>query len=188
MAETRLLVVFALLQVMCFSIREVSASTCHISGFVHGKKGRYCHKEKNGPDNCCVADKRYPQFRCSPAVSAKTPSILTVNIFDNGEDELGISLCDGRFHSNNELLVSLSSGWLRLDGKNRCNNKIRISANGRSVVAKVVDECDSVNGCDAEHGFEPPCRNNVVSGSLGVWKALKLNESIGELKVTWSDV
>ncbi|TVT97907.1 hypothetical protein EJB05_56833, partial [Eragrostis curvula] len=188
MSDTRILVVFALLQVMCFTIREVSATntTCHTSGFIHGK-GRNCHKG-NGLDNCCVAGKRYPQFKCSPPVSAKTPAILAVNRFENGADGAGMTSCDMRFHRNKELVVTLSSGWLRLDGTNRCNKKIRISANGRSVLAKVVDECDSVNGCDDEHDFEPPCRNNVVNGSPGVWKALRLNESTGELKVTWSDV
>nr|CAB3499295.1 unnamed protein product [Digitaria exilis] len=93
-----------------------------------------------------------------------------------------------RFHHDKEKVVILSSGWMKLDGTNRCNKKIRISAKGRSVLAKVVDECDSVHGCDEEHDFQPPCRNNVLNASPGVWKALKLNESIGELKVTWSDV
>ncbi|KAF8672387.1 hypothetical protein HU200_049591 [Digitaria exilis] len=74
---------------------------------------------------------------------------------------------------------------MKLDGTNRCNKKIRISAKGRSVLAKVVDECDSVHGCDEEHDFQPPCRNNVLNASPGVWKALKLNESIGELKPVW---
>jgi hypothetical protein len=103
---------------------------------------------------------------------------MVFTIFDNGNS-----------HLNKERLVILSSGWLRLDGTNRCNKKIRIRAkNGRSVRAKVVDECDSVNGCDEEHGFGPPCRNNVLNASPGVWKALRLNGTIGEVKVTWSDV
>lgn len=66
---------------------------------------------------------------------------------------------------------------------------IRVAAgNGRSALARVVDECDSVNGCDAEHNFEPPCPNDVVDGSPAVWKALGLDEGVGEFKVTWSDV
>ncbi|CAN6323650.1 unnamed protein product [Urochloa humidicola] len=186
MVDIRVLVVFALLQIMCFPFHEVSAATCHASGFIHGT-GRNCNRE-SGLDSCCIKGKHYPQFRCSPPVSAKTPAILTVNIFDNGEDETRMTSCDMRFHSDKELVVILSSGWQKLDGTNRCNKKIRVHANGRSVLAKVVDECDSVHGCDAEHSFEPPCRNNVLSASPAVWKALKLNESIGELKVTWSDV
>jgi hypothetical protein len=116
---------------------------------------------------------------------------MVFTIFDNGEGgaDIRITSCDQRSHLNKERLVILSSGWLRLDGTNRCNKKIRIRAkNGRSVRAKVVDECDSVNGCDEEHGFGPPCRNNVLNASPGVWKALRLNGTIGEVKVTWSDV
>lgn len=64
---------------------------------------------------------------------------------------------------------------------------IRITANnGRSTTAKVVDECDSRNGCDAEHAYQPPCRNNIVDGSDAVWKALGLNEDLGVVDVTWS--
>ncbi|KAG0549073.1 hypothetical protein BDA96_01G223400 [Sorghum bicolor] len=74
-------------------------------------------------DSCCVAGKRYPQFKYA-----------------------------------RRRQRTAGHTWLRLDGANRCNKKIRISAtNGRSVLAKVVDECDSVNGCDEEHDFGPPC-------------------------------
>lgn len=187
MVDTRLLVVFVLLQIMCFPFHEVSAATCHASGVIHGM-GRNCNRE-NGLDSCCIAGRRYPQFRCSPPVSNKTPAIMTVNRFENGEDHVTrMTSCDMRFHRDKELLVTLSSGWLKLDGKNRCNKKIRVHANERSVLAKVVDECDSVNGCNEENDFEPPCRNNVLNASPGVWKALRLNQTIGELKVTWSDV
>ncbi|KAF0906535.1 hypothetical protein E2562_011515 [Oryza meyeriana var. granulata] len=193
MANTMLLAVFALLQVMCFlstsPVHGVSAAagSCHASGYVHGKETR-CPK---GSPDCCVVGKSYPRFRCSPPVSAKTPAILTLKVFDNGEDG-GPTSCDMRFHRNTELVVALSSGWLRLDGgaRRRCNGRIRVAAaaNGRSVVARVVDECDSVNGCREEDGYSPPCRNNVVGGSPAVWKKLGLNESVGEFEVTWSDV
>ena len=63
---------------------------------------------------------------------------------------------------------------------------IRITAsNGKSVTAKVVDECDSVNGCDAEHAGQPPCKNNIVDGSSAVWNALGLNQDLGIVGVTW---
>ncbi|KAJ0084588.1 hypothetical protein Patl1_30643 [Pistacia atlantica] len=42
-------------------------------------------------------------------------------------------------------------------------------------MAKVVDECDSVSGCDKEHAYQPPCGNNTVDGSNAVWDALGLN-------------
>lgn len=55
-------------------------------------------------------------------------------------------------------------------------------------MAKVIDECDSVNGCDAENSFEPPCRNDVVTASAAVWKALAIPEAqIGYYDVAWSD-
>uniref|UniRef100_A0ACD5ZEH3 Uncharacterized protein n=1 Tax=Avena sativa TaxID=4498 RepID=A0ACD5ZEH3_AVESA len=200
MANTKLLAVFALLQVLSLHlhVHGVSASaasiahqhkkpggSCHISGFLQGKSHK-CNRS-HGSD-CCASGRRYPQFKCSPPVSAKTPATLTLNSFAEGGDGGGKSFCDNRFHPDSQKVVALSTGWLRLDGTRRCNKMIRINGNGRSVLAKVVDECDSVNGCDAEHNFEPPCPNNVVDGSPAVWKALGLRESIGEFKVTWSDV
>jgi hypothetical protein len=113
---------------------------------------------------------------------------LTLNSFARGGDGGGPSFCDNRFHKDNELVVALSTGWLRLDGTHRCNKMIRISGNRWSVLAKVVDECDSVHGCDKAHNFEPSCANNIVDGSPAVWKALGLNKNIGEFKITWSDV
>jgi len=121
-------------------------------------------------------------------VSADTPAILTLNSFARGGDGGGKSFCDNRFHKDTELVVALSTGWLRLDGTRRCNKMIRINGNGRAVLAKVVDECDSVYGCDAEHNFEPPCPYNDVDASPAVWKALGLKEAIGVFKITWSDV
>lgn len=62
---------------------------------------------------------------------------------------------------------------------------------GKTVNAKVVDECDSVNGCDAEHAYQPPCRNNIVDGSAAVWAALGYKTSdpeYGQTAVTWRDV
>ncbi|KAI4970733.1 putative ripening-related protein 4 [Hordeum vulgare subsp. vulgare] len=202
MANMKLLAVLAVLQLLSLHlhVHGVSASAvssahkptqprgggkCHISGFLHGVAGK-CNRE-HGSD-CCVAGHRYPQFKCSPPVSAETPAILTLNSFAAGGDGGGKSFCDNRFHKDSELVVALSTGWLRLDGTRRCNKMIRINGNGRFALAKVVDECDSVNGCDAEHNFEPPCPNNDVDGSPAVWKALGLNEDIGEFKVTWSDV
>ncbi|KAJ0101991.1 hypothetical protein Patl1_03851 [Pistacia atlantica] len=65
----------------------------------------------------------------------------------------------------------------------RCGKNIKIRAsNGKNVIAKVVDDCDSVNGCDEE----PPCRNDIVDGSDAVWHALGLNTEVGVVDVTWS--
>lgn len=127
----------------------------------------------------------YPKYSCSPPVTSSTPAKLTLNDFSPGGDGGGASECDGQYHSNSERIVALSTGWYA--GGSRCLKSIRITAqNGRSTTARVVDECDSQRGCDAEHAYQPPCRNNIVDGSDAVWKALGLNEDLGVVDITWS--
>nr|DAD28517.1 TPA_asm: hypothetical protein HUJ06_029985 [Nelumbo nucifera] len=121
----------------------------------------------------------------SPPVTSSTEAILTNNDFSQGGDGGGPSKCDDSYHNNSGLIVALSTGWYA--GGSRCEKMIRITTqSGASVTAKVVDECDSVNGCDAEHANQPPCRNNIVDASDGVWNALGLNIDDGEVSVTWS--
>ncbi|CAL4942496.1 unnamed protein product [Urochloa decumbens] len=105
-----------------------------------------------------------------------TPAVMTVNGFQRGE-EGGPSECDGHFHSDGDMIVALSTGWYA--GGRRCRKAIRITSarTGRSVVARVVDECDSRRGC----------RDNIVDSSAAVWKALGLDTDAGEVPVTWSD-
>ncbi|KAE8712268.1 Ripening-related protein grip22 [Hibiscus syriacus] len=132
-------------------------------------------------------DQIYPTYTCSPPVTSSTKAKLTNNDFSEGGDGGGPSECDERYHSNSELIVALSTGWY--NGGSRCGKMIRIRAsNGRSVTAKVVDECDSRNGCDKEHAYQPPCKNNIVDGSDAVWRALGLNKDLGIVDVTWSMV
>ena len=114
----------------------------------------------------------------SPAVSAHgTRAVMTVNGFQKGEEGGGPSECDGKYHSDNDLIVALSTGWYA--GGKRCHKKIRITSvqNGRTVEATVVDECDSRHGC----------KNNIVDTSKAVWKKLGHDTDIGEVPVTWSD-
>ncbi|KAK9273893.1 hypothetical protein L1049_018705 [Liquidambar formosana] len=75
-----------------------------------------------------------------------------------------------RYHSDNTPVVALSTGWFNKKG--RCLNNITISANGRSVMAMVVDECDSTMGYDKEHNYQPSCDNNIVDASRAMWEAL----------------
>ncbi|TKY48553.1 Kiwellin protein [Spatholobus suberectus] len=139
--------------------------------------------QSSGTLNC--KGKSYPQYRCSPPVSSSTQAILTLNDFSEGGDGGGPSECDEKYHANSERAVALSTGWY--NNGSRCLKMITITAsNGRSVTAKVVDECDSVNGCDKEHAGQPPCRNNIVDGSQAVWDALGLDSDVGEAPVTWS--
>uniref|UniRef100_K4ATN5 Uncharacterized protein n=1 Tax=Solanum lycopersicum TaxID=4081 RepID=K4ATN5_SOLLC len=112
----------------------------------------------------------YTTYKCSPPVTDNTKAILTLNSFENGGNGGGPSECDNQYHSDDTPVVALSIGWY--NGGDRCLNYITISANGRSVKAKVVDECDSTMGCDDEHDYQPPCPNNIVDASKAVWEAL----------------
>ncbi|CAI0452921.1 unnamed protein product [Linum tenue] len=77
-------------------------------------------------------------YSCSPPISAHTKAILTYNNFEKGGDGGDPSECDGKFHSDHDLVVALSTGWY--NGGSRCKKKIRIMHKGKSVEATVVDE------------------------------------------------
>ncbi|WOG87873.1 hypothetical protein DCAR_0207105 [Daucus carota subsp. sativus] len=127
----------------------------------------------------------YTTYSCSPPVTDSTAAILTLNDFSEGGDGGAASSCDEKFHANSELVVALSTGWF--DGRSRCLKEIIITAsNGNSVTAKVVDECDSMHGCDEEHAGQPPCDNNIVDGSAAVWNALGIDQDLGRVDVNWS--
>jgi hypothetical protein len=101
----------------------------------------------------------------------------------------GPSECDGKYHPNSQRVAALSTGWYA--GGTRCGRQIRINGNGRSTTATVVDECDSRNGCDAQHAGQPPCANNIVDVSAAVWSALGVSpnsDMYGFMPVTWQDV
>nr|CAD1840443.1 unnamed protein product [Ananas comosus var. bracteatus] len=123
--------------------------------------------------------------RMSPSVTAETPTTMTLNSFAKGGDGGGPSDCDNKYHPDDEIVVALSTGWF--DGMSRCLKNIMINVNGNSVLAKVVDECDSVNGCNKDYDFQPPCANNIVDASPAVWKALGIPKEVGEHSITWSD-
>nr|XP_034594161.1 uncharacterized protein LOC117855869 [Setaria viridis] len=160
--------------------RRELADGCQQSGTLRPDKGHSC-------DECCKAGKSYPTYRCSPpVVSGSTKAIMTLNDFDAGGDGGDPSKCDEKFHKNTERVVALSTGWYA--GGKRCGKNVRINAKGKSVLAKVVDECDSLHGCDSEHAFQPPCRPNVVDASQAVWDALGITgDEVGEYGITWSD-
>ncbi|KAF7088491.1 hypothetical protein CFC21_091592 [Triticum aestivum] len=106
-----------------------------------------------------------------------TPGVMTINDFDRGEG-FGPSECDGRYHSNRDMVAALSTRWY--EGGRRCERMIRITSThtGRTVEAKVVDECDSKQGC----------ADDIVDTSLAVWKALGLDANADDAAViTWSD-
>ncbi|KAI3493503.1 hypothetical protein L1887_41895 [Cichorium endivia] len=163
---------------------DVDAQSCKASGKLRGKKPPH-GQCVNDPD-CCKPGKLYTTYTCSPSITKHTEATLTINDFEKGGDGGAPSECDKKYHSNDTPVVALSTGWYN-KGK-RCSKFINIHYKGKSVKAKVVDECDSTLGCDAEHGFQPPCPNNIVDASKAVWKSLGVPKSDwGEAKVTWSD-
>ncbi|PKA53101.1 Putative ripening-related protein 2 [Apostasia shenzhenica] len=152
----------------------------YLQGEPHG-----CNTEHES--KCCMSGRSYPRYSCSPAVTGhQTTATMTVNSFAGGGDGGGPSECDQKYHGDDEMVVALSTGWY--EGGSRCSKNIRIEANGRSVLARVVDECDSMNGCDSLHGFQPPCANDVVDVLPAVWEALGMNgDDVGKYAITWSD-
>nr|TKW15787.1 hypothetical protein SEVIR_5G260900v2 [Setaria viridis] len=123
----------------------------------------------------------HPSNCSSPAVPERggTPAAMTVSGFQFQQDEDGglPAACDGRYHSDRDMLAALSTGWYA--GGRRCHRRIRFASarTRRAVEAEVVDECDSRRGCGC----------NVVVTSPAVWKALGLDTNVGEVPVTWSD-
>ncbi|KAJ4828183.1 hypothetical protein Tsubulata_025064, partial [Turnera subulata] len=105
-----------------------------------------CNQENDS--DYCKAGKYYTTYTCSPPVTTNTKAFLTLNSFQKGGDGGGPSECDNQYHSDDTPVVALSTGWF--SNKSRCHNNITINGNGRSVVAMVVDECDSIT---RKHGY-----------------------------------
>ncbi|KAF8027226.1 hypothetical protein BT93_E0210 [Corymbia citriodora subsp. variegata] len=136
--------------------------------------------------DCCVEGKMYPVYWCSPLVSGYTSAHLTLNSFEKGKDGGGPSECDNKYHSDDLLIVALSTGGF--DNMSRCRHNITINGNGRSVVAMVVNECQSTMGCDADNDYQPPCGNDIVDASRAVWEALGVaKDNWGWVNITCSD-
>ncbi|KAJ1702087.1 hypothetical protein LUZ63_001866 [Rhynchospora breviuscula] len=156
---------------------------CRSNGIVIGKVIKNCNTENDS--ECCEPNRSYPKYYCSPPVTSNTQATMTLNSFVKGGDGGDKPAC-GNYHADTEMVVALSTGWYNWGS--RCNKNIRIHGKGRSVLAKVVDECDSRAGCDAVHAYQPPCHNNIVDASKAVWNKLGYKgDEIGEAKITWSD-
>lgn len=157
---------------------------CTPSGTLTGTSAPPDQCDPDGSD-CCKTGEVYDTYECSPQVTSDTTAILTNNNFEEGGDGGGASQCDEQYHSNDTPVVALSTGWYN-EGS-RCGKEIIIHGNGQTTTALVVDECDSKVGCDEEHGYQAPCRNNIVDGSNAVWEALGMSTDVGEMAITWSD-
>lgn len=158
--------------------------TCHASGYLTGKSG-FCTTQNDA--DCCQEGQLYPRYSCSPPITTDTRAVMYIGSFSQGSDGGGATACDQKYYTDKDPVVALSTGWF--NGGSRCLKNIRISANGNSVMAKVVDECDSVNGCTSDLNYEPPCGPDAITASPAVWDGLDVPETQrGELVVTWSDV
>ncbi|KAJ4726950.1 RlpA-like double-psi beta-barrel domain containing protein [Melia azedarach] len=165
---------------------NIEAKKCRPSSKIKGKKSPSGHCTTENDADCCLEGKLYTTYKCSPPVSTHTKAYLRLNSFQKGGDGGRPSKCDNQYHSDDTPVVALSTGWF--NKKSRCLNNITITTNGRSVVALVVDECDSTMGCDSDHDYRPPCANNFVDASKAVWKALRIPlQQWGDLEITWTD-
>ncbi|KAF9588229.1 hypothetical protein IFM89_008629 [Coptis chinensis] len=172
--------------VAVYQVLEAEGQTCGPSGNVTGTKPPPGKCNTENYSDCCVQGEQYTIFNCSPPVLSSTNALLTLNSFEEGGNGGGPSECDNKYHLDDNPVVALSTGWF--NNESRCLKNITISANGRSVVAMVVDKCDSTMGCDSDHDYQPPCRNNIVDASKAVWQALGVAQSDwGELQIVWSD-
>ncbi|KAK4738762.1 hypothetical protein R3W88_002459 [Solanum pinnatisectum] len=154
-----------LLVLLIFATRtcclDARLQACQPSGKIRGIKPPPGQCNPENDSDCCKQGKMYTTYKCSPPVTGNTKAVLTLNSFQKGGDGGGPSECDNQYHSDDTPVVAISTGC----------------ANGRSVKAKVVDECDS-----------PPCPNNIVDASKAVWEALGIPEGgWGDYDITWSD-
>ncbi|KAK7836239.1 kiwellin-1-like [Quercus suber] len=167
----------------------VEAQTCNPGEKFRGTDppAGKCNTENDS--KCCKEGEFYDTYTCSPPVSSSTPAKLTFNSFEEEGDGGDASACDNEYHDDSTPVVALSTGWF--NNKQRCLKNINIYYNGNSVLAQVVDACNSTFGCDSVHDYQPPCRNNIVDASKAVWEALEApsdsDGKYGELDITWSD-
>lgn len=160
--------------------------TCQPSGKIRGRTPPPGQCIEDSDSVCCIQGKLYTTYTCSPAVTNRTKATLTLNSFEKGGDGGAPSKCDNQYHSDDKPVVALSTGWYNKGS--RCLKYINIYGYGKSIRAMVVDECDSAMGCDKEHDYRPPCRNNIVDASQAVWKALGVPiNQWGEIDIHWSD-
>ncbi|KAI4978614.1 hypothetical protein ZWY2020_015367 [Hordeum vulgare] len=187
MASARALATASIFLLVVLSTSHIASSlrpglgVCRASGYLPGKSGN-CEKS-NDPIARMARDTR--STTAADSATGDQKAVLTLNSFEKGKDGGGPSECDNAYHSDEEMVVALSTGWFK--NMARCGHRIRVTANGKSVYAKVVDECDSVYGCDDDHNYEPPCANNIVDASPAVWNALGLDQNVGMEDITWSD-
>ncbi|CAI9278007.1 unnamed protein product [Lactuca saligna] len=103
-----------------------------------------------------------------------TQAPMTISSFEKGGDGGAPSACDGKYHSNSEYIVALSTKWY--NHGQRCFDYIDIYYHDKSAKAMVIDECGSKD-----------CPDNIVVASKAIWVFLQVPHSEwGETVITWS--
>ncbi|WVZ48910.1 LOW QUALITY PROTEIN: hypothetical protein U9M48_000304, partial [Paspalum notatum var. saurae] len=111
--------------------------------------------EKSNDPDCCEDGKMY--YRCSPPVTAiEHQGRADAQQLREGQGRWRPVRVRQRLPQRRGEGGGALHGVVQQHGALR-PRRIKISANGNFVYAKVVDECDSLHGCDEEHNFEPPC-------------------------------
>nr|CAD1840446.1 unnamed protein product [Ananas comosus var. bracteatus] len=105
---TSLLAFASLLLLVVLSNPDLAASvriagSCRASGYLPGKSGN-CNRENYS--DCCEDGKKYPQYRCSPPVTAETPATMTLNSFAKGGD-------GGGRRSATTSIIRMTKWWSR---------------------------------------------------------------------------
>ncbi|KAG8994679.1 hypothetical protein FRB94_008617 [Tulasnella sp. JGI-2019a] len=87
----------------------------------------------------------------------------------------GMGACGKRNGSNDKIIAIPQALWA--NGKH-CGKQVKISGNGKSVVATVQDMCPSDGGCpDSGH----------IDVSPATFKAISANyQQVGEMTIAWS--
>lgn len=113
--------------------------------------------------------------------------MFILNGFGVGEFGGGVFLCMGQFYIVEDSVVVLLMGWF--SGGVWCLKLICIEGNGRSIIVKVVDECDMCVGCDEEYVYQFLCLYfDDVDVLFVVWRVLGIFEFdfiFGILNIIW---
>ncbi|KAG2725182.1 hypothetical protein I3760_01G054700 [Carya illinoinensis] len=108
---------------------NVEAQTCKASGKIRGEKAPHeqCNKENDA--DCCMHDKSYTIYKCSPPVSSHTKAKLTINSFEKGGDGGGPSECDNKYHSNNTPVTIRICRISGIKNSHHCSHKMSAISN-----------------------------------------------------------
>ncbi|XP_024545223.1 G-type lectin S-receptor-like serine/threonine-protein kinase SD2-5 [Selaginella moellendorffii] len=120
--------------------------------------------------NCCIPGLAYRTFTCSPNLQGTNNAVLYVTSF-NLSNPRSLRPCTYS-EWNMEPMAALATGWYSQD-RSLCLKNIQVLApNRRTVVARMVAECYSPNGCLSDHSFTEPCAPNAVAANEQVWRKL----------------